>query len=105
MPVDLKKWLRGVRGKQEQEVYVDFAAIPEQPEGPYRAREAKATHERVPPGIDVKEREVVTGELQVLYLVRCPCGHKWSSLEFQKMSICPQCDRAVLVGEPAPPGP
>lgn len=103
MPIDLKNWIRNARGKQEQETYVDSAEVPAEPEGPYRARASTAPHEHKPPGFEVRERQVVNGELQVLYQVHCPCGHQWSSTQFQRMSVCPQCDRAVLVAVPPPP--
>ena len=102
MPIDLKNWIRNARGKQEQDTYVNSAEVPAEPEGPYRARAVTAPHEHAPPGFEVRERQVVHGELQVLYQVRCPCGHQWSSTLFQRMSVCPQCDRAVLVAVPPP---
>jgi DNA-directed RNA polymerase subunit RPC12/RpoP len=99
----LKDWLRDPRGKQPpDEVYVDAAAVPAEPEGPYRARMAAATHTAASGGIDVSEREVVTGQLQLIYRIRCTCGHQWDALQFQRMSICPQCGRAVLVEAPKP---
>jgi len=102
----LKDWIRDARGKRPaEETYVDFAAVPPEPEGPYRARMAVATHERAPAGIDVNEREIVAGELQLLYRTRCPCGHYWDAVHFERMSICPNCARAVLVDAPTvPPG-
>jgi DNA-directed RNA polymerase subunit RPC12/RpoP len=106
MPIDLKKWLpghRGDRGKPQEEVYVDFAKAPEEPEGPYRARMALSTHVPVLEGIDVSERDVVAGQLQVIYQVCCPCGQRWQSPQFQRMSICPKCSRAVLVEAPKAP--
>jgi hypothetical protein len=100
----LKDLLRDVRGKQPpEEAYVDGADVPAEPEGPYRARMAEATHQPAPEGIDVKEREVVTGALQLLYRTRCPCGHQWDALDFQRISLCPQCGRAVLVEPPRLP--
>jgi hypothetical protein len=100
----LKDWLRDVRGKpQPEEVYVDGAALSAEPEGPYRARMEEATHRSTPEGIDVGEREVVTGQLQLLLRIRCPCGHEWDTLEFHRMTLCPQCDRAVLVDVPELP--
>lgn len=102
----LKSWIRDVRGQRPtEEAYVDFAAVPPEPEGPYRARMAVATHERTQAGIDVSEREVVSGELQVLYRTRCPCGHQWDGLDFQRVSLCAKCGRAVLVdAAKLPPG-
>jgi hypothetical protein len=100
----LKTWLHEVRGKRPQEeVYVDFAELPAEPEGPYRARMAVATHQPAPKGIDVTERETVPGELQVVYRTRCPCGHQWETLHFQRMRVCPKCGRAVLVDAPKVP--
>ena len=65
----LKNWLPHVGGKQApEERYIDSAEVPPEPEGPYRARMAEATHHRAPEGIDVKEREVVTG--------RCRARHR-----------------------------
>jgi hypothetical protein len=59
----------------------------------------------VPDGIDVNEREVVTGRLELLYRTHCPCGHRWDAAEFHRMTLCPKCDRAVLVEAPTlPPG-
>lgn len=110
MPIDLKNWFRNVRGKQEKETYVDFAEIPAEPEGPYRARAVTGARRSPPAGFEVSERQVVHGELQVvhreqqvLYLTRCPCGYRWTSPQFQRMAVCPKCDRAVLLT--APPAP
>jgi hypothetical protein len=101
----LKELLRGVAGKQPaHETYVDSASVPAAPEGPYRARmEHAAHHSAAPSGIDVGEREVVTGALQVLYRVSCPCGHQWDSEQFQRIGICAKCGRAVLVEKPTLP--
>jgi hypothetical protein len=98
----LKDLLRGVGGKQPpEETYVDGASVPAEPEGPYRARLAQGTrHETNPEGFDVREREVVNGVLQLVYRVHCPCGHEWDSLEFQRLSLCQSCGRAVLVETP-----
>lgn len=102
MPMDIKNWIRSSRGKQDKDTYVDSAEVPAEPEGPYRARAVTAPHEHTPPGFEVRERQVVNGELQMRYEVRCPCGHLWSSMQFQRMSVCPRCDRAVLVAVPPP---
>jgi hypothetical protein len=103
MPINLKNWLRDRRGKRPEEVYIEFSKVPEESEGPYRARLATAAHERGVQGIDVTEREVVSGELHVLYRTHCPCGHQWETSRFQRMSICPKCDRAVLLEVPKLP--
>jgi hypothetical protein len=94
------RWLRNVRGKSPEAVYVDFAEVPEEADGPYRARMALSTHVPVMEGIDVNEREIVAGELQGNDQVRCPCGHQWQSPQLQRMRICPQCNRAVFVDVP-----
>jgi hypothetical protein len=106
MPIDPRNWFRGSRDKPSQEeVYVDSASVPAEPEGPYRARLETAARERVVAGIDVSERETVTGELQVVYVTRCPCGNRWESSQAQRMSVCAKCNRAVLVEVPGiPPG-
>ena len=101
----LKDLLRGVAGKQPaHETYFDSASVPAEPEGPYRARMEHAVHHSAAPaGIDVAEREVVTGVLQVLYRTHCPCGHQWDSEQFQRIVICSKCGRAVLVEKPTLP--
>ena len=104
----LKDWIRDARGNRPpEETYVDAADAPTAPEGPYRARMAMAdtTHHSTPDGIDVNEREVVTGRLELLYRIHCPCGHRWDATEFHRMTLCPKCERAVLVEAPTlPPG-
>ena len=101
----LKDWLRDVRGKKEPgDEYVNFAEVPPEPEGPYRARMAASlSHRATPAGFEVKEREVVTGKLELLYRIHCPCDHHWDAFDFQRMSICPNCGRAVLVDPPKGP--
>jgi hypothetical protein len=100
----IKDWIRDVRGKQApDETYVDSAAAPVEPEGPYRARLTKSDHERAVEGIDVTERETVKGEVQVLYRTHCPCGHQWESAELQRFTLCSKCDRAVLAELPKLP--
>jgi hypothetical protein len=104
MPINLKDWIRGVRGERKpEEVYVDSTTVPDEPAGPYRARQEKAAQERVVEGIEVTERETVSGELRILFQIRCPCGHRWEIEQFQRMSICPNCGRAVLVNVPTLP--
>jgi hypothetical protein len=100
-----KDLLRGVGGKQpSDEGYVDGASVPAEPEGPYRARLEQSKHQpAASEGIDVREREVVTGRLQVVYRIQCPCGHQWDSVEFQRMTLCQNCGRAVLVEAPKLP--
>jgi len=48
----------------------------------------------------VNEREVVTGHVDLVYRIHCPCGYHWDTQQFQKMSLCAKCGRAVLVDQP-----
>ena len=99
--MDLKKWIPEVgRTKQREDVYVDGAAVPDEPDGPYRARMTGAAHRPPAEGIDVTEREVVVGRLQLVYRTSCPCGHQWDALDFQRLTLCPKCARAVLLAPP-----
>lgn len=101
----LKDWLRLVRKEPEtKETYVDGSELHAEPEGPYRARLQQATHHTTPEGIDVLEREIVKGQLQLLFRTRCPCGHEWDSHEFHRVTLCPKCGRPVLVEVPQLPG-
>jgi hypothetical protein len=100
----LKNWIRDARGNRSpEEKYVNAVDAPSEPEGPYRARMAAATHHPAPEGIDVREREVVVGTLELRYCTRCPCGHEWESAQFQRMTLCAKCGRAVLVEAPSLP--
>jgi hypothetical protein len=103
MPINLRKWFRALRGpRPPEEVYVDSATVPAEPEGPYRARLETAVQQRTVSGVDVGEREVVAGEWLANDQLRCPCGHLWQGPEFQRMNLCPRCGRAVLVEASSP---
>jgi len=98
--MNLNKWIDTVRGNLRHETYVDFHATPDPPEGPYRARVPAARFRFDPGAVDVSEREIVDGELQVLYMTRCTCGRRWVAARLETIAICPRCDRAVVVADP-----
>jgi len=98
--MNLNQWVDTVRGKLHPETYVDFHAIPDPPEGPYRARVPAARFRFAPEEVDVSEPEIVPGELRVLYVTRCSCGRRWVAPRFETIAICPKCRRVVVVTDP-----
>jgi hypothetical protein len=98
--MNINRWVDTVRGKLHADTYVDYHATPDPPEGPYRARVPAARFRVDPEAIDVLEREIVEGELQVLYLTRCPCGRQWVEPRYETIAMCPKCGRTVVVTDP-----
>jgi hypothetical protein len=102
MAMSLAGWVDTVRDRLHHGKYVDFAEISGPPDGPYRARITTARVPHVTEGVDVGEREIVNGELQVLYVTRCTCGRRWVTPQFESISVCPRCGCAVRVEAPKP---
>jgi hypothetical protein len=95
----IRQWLGDVRERLAPETYVSASDVPEEPQGPYRARAprglAAATNE-----VEVREREMVRGKVEIVYAIRCACGRRWFSTEFESIQTCPKCARAVLLEQP-----
>lgn len=79
--------------------YVHWDDAPDVPESPYRARVAE-TGERASNDVEVGEREVVRGEVTMIYEVRCPCGRRWFNLRVESVQVCPRCGSAVMLAHP-----
>ena len=95
----IKVWLDDVRTRLRPNAYVDYSEVPDGPSCPYRARITtpveSGTNE-----LDVREREIVRGEIKAIYEIRCPCGRRWFNPRLEKVQVCPRCGRAVLVMQP-----
>jgi hypothetical protein len=85
-----------IRDRLLPTTYVDWSDIPEGPRSPYFAR-LTLPAEQGPEGVDVLEREVVRGQMKVIYEVRCGCGRRWFNPRLERVQVCPRCGRAVLV--------
>ena len=99
LPAPIMRLVNGLRARLKPNTYVDWTDIPDEPESPYRAR-LTVLPERSTDGLDVREREVVHGEVKAIYEVRCPCGRRWFNPQFENVQLCPRCDSAVLVQRP-----
>lgn len=99
VPAPIMRLVSGLRDRLRPNSYVDWSDIPDEPESPYRAR-LTLLPERGPDGLDVREREVVRGEVTTIYEVRCPCGKRWFNPQFENVQICPRCSCAVLLQRP-----
>jgi hypothetical protein len=95
----IKNWLDEMRARLAREAYIDANDIPDEDEGPYCARLTMA-EERGPDGLEVRERDIVRGRVDIVYAIRCPCGRRWFSPKFESVHVCPKCSRAVLIQPP-----
>ena len=88
--------ISGLRDRLLPTVYIDGRDVPDPPESPYRAR-LTLPLEQSPDDGDLREREIVRGEMKTIYEVRCPCGKRWFNPRFENVQLCPRCDCAVLL--------
>jgi len=99
----LKDWLNDVSEKFysvsdrfKPTEYVDYHDVPDDTESPYRARVSMAV-DLGDEGVEVSEREIVRGEMQRVYSIRCPCGRRWFDTAPERLQVCPKCGKAVLL--------
>ena len=94
-------WLQRLRNRLTPSQYVAWSDLPDEPESPYRAR-LTVPKEGVPDDVDVdvEAREIVPGEMKIIYEVRCACGKRWFNPRHENVQLCPRCGRAVLLHDP-----
>jgi hypothetical protein len=95
----IRQWLGDVRERLAHGNYVNASDVPEEPEGPYRAGTSGESG-LATDAVEVREREMVHGEAEIVYAIRCACGRRWFSTEFESIQTCPKCARAVLLRQP-----
>jgi len=95
----LSQWVDRVRDRLRPTTYVDWSDVPDGPVSPYRARLTLAP-EQSPEGVEVRERDVVRGEMKVVYEIRCACGKRWFNPRLERVQLCPRCGHAVLLQAP-----
>jgi len=95
----LDRWVHRLRDRLRPTAYVDWRDTPAEPESPYRARLTLAP-EHAPEGVEISERDVVRGEMKVVYAIRCACGKRWFNPRLERVQLCPRCGRAVLLQTP-----
>lgn len=95
-------WLARLRDRLAPTRYIDGTDLPAEPESPYRAR-VTVPKEQIPDGVEIGEREVVSGRMKIVYEVRCACGRRWFNPRLENVQLCPRCGRAVLLRDPAKP--
>jgi hypothetical protein len=94
-------WVGGLRDRLTPTVYMDRHAIPDDAPSPCRARLALPA-EQSPTGTEVQGREVVRGEITLIYQVRCACGKRWFNPRLENLPLCPRCGRPVPLEAPGP---
>jgi len=93
------EWVERLRDRLGPTTYVDWADIPAEPLPPYRARLTLHVDQDTD-GTEIQEREVVRGRVRMICEVRCDCGKRWFNTKFERLQLCPRCERAVLLDEP-----
>jgi hypothetical protein len=95
----LGDWVDRLRDRLGPTTYVNWSDVPDEPLPPYRARLTLPPDEESS-GTEIQERDVVRGKVRTIYEVRCDCGTRWFNTKFERVQLCPRCDRAVLLDEP-----
>jgi hypothetical protein len=85
-----------LRRRFERTVYVDATEVPDEPLSPYRAR-LNTPEQQPDTGVEVRERDVVRGTIDIVYEIRCACGRRWFNRNHDRVQLCPRCARAVLL--------
>jgi hypothetical protein len=94
----LGEWVGRLRDRLGPRTYVDWSDVPDEPPSPYRARLAMPPADEAS-GTELQERDVVRGKVRTIYEVRCACGKRWFNPKFERVQLCPRCERAVLLDE------
>jgi hypothetical protein len=92
----VSRLLSGLLDRLRPTVYIDGRDVPDPPESPYRARLTLPLEQRSD-DVDLREREIVRGEMKTIYEVRCSCGKRWFNRRFENVQLCPRCGCAVLL--------
>jgi hypothetical protein len=95
----LSEWVDRLRDRLGPTTYVNWSDVPDEPLSPYRARLTMPADEDTS-GTELQERDVVRGKARMIYEVRCDCGKRWFNPTFERVQLCPRCERAVLLDEP-----
>ena len=48
-------------------------------------------------GIVVREEQLASIQVQLLYRMRCECGRAWFEVELPKLVACPSCEKRGLI--------